>query len=82
MQKLDITRRSRGFHVMHGGRSLAGPFAERFEAEVAVDGFERNGLPRQRSCIQCGDRFQSQGAHNRMCVVCRGVASDVFDGAV
>ena len=30
---------------------------------------------RTRACLCCGRAFESEGAHNRMCVPCRGRAS-------
>lgn len=30
-----------------------------------------------RNCLCCGSRFMSQGAHNRLCAVCRGEGGDM-----
>ncbi len=36
--------------------------------------------PRERCCLRCGDRFLSEGFHNRMCDPCRHVSDAVAMG--
>lgn len=42
------------------------------EAEEAVtDHRAVNDVPTERSCMSCGEKFQSEGWHNRLCLRCR-----------
>lgn len=43
-------------------------------SEVEMEVFRRKSLVKPRNCISCGQKFQSEGAHNRMCDGCRGEA--------
>lgn len=45
--------------------------------KMAVD--RARGRHKPRACLCCGQRFLSEGAHNRMCPPCRG-RSVAFDG--
>ncbi|WP_444667152.1 hypothetical protein [Cereibacter changlensis] len=45
------------------------------QAQVAL--LPKSRLPRMRSCLCCGDEFQSEGYHHRMCNPCRRLGSDV-----
>lgn len=37
-----------------------------------VDALVRQARLRRRPCLTCGTVFQSEGAHNRLCLSCRG----------
>ncbi len=32
-----------------------------------------------RACLRCGRRFKSEGAHNRLCAICRGRSVSPFE---
>lgn len=66
------------------GAALAGPFRMRNAAEclrrkLQLDA-NRTQTAGPRLCITCGDTFESEGNHNRMCTPCRH-HSEAFPGS-
>ncbi|MBO6782125.1 MAG: hypothetical protein JJ899_02465 [Alphaproteobacteria bacterium] len=47
--------------------------AESSDAELEQFGRERasGDAPRERACMMCGTKFESEGWHNRLCGSCR-----------
>lgn len=39
--------------------------------EVVLDHRAATDVPRERSCMSCGETFASEGWHNRLCLRCR-----------
>ena len=63
------------------GLDVASPlFKTRAEAEIWMRKqlalLPSNRQAQERPCITCGKTFESEGAHNRMCNVCRCAARD------
>ncbi|MEC9434642.1 MAG: hypothetical protein VYD87_17185 [Pseudomonadota bacterium] len=50
------------------------------EQELADMRKPRPDAVRWRPCLSCGDRFPSEGAHNRMCNPCRSATRHADPG--
>lgn len=64
--------------VFAGERRVSGVFNEAWEAEDRREALLRKAQRKPRSCLRCGEAFESEGPHHRMCGACR---RDPGDGA-
>jgi len=79
-----LRQRAGGWFVITAeGEDRAGPFqmrnfaeGRRRELQLAANKQRKIG---PRPCITCGETFQSEGPHNRMCTLCRH-QSEAFSG--
>ncbi|MBN2631588.1 MAG: hypothetical protein JXR75_13740 [Rhodobacteraceae bacterium] len=59
---------------------VAGPFTDRNRALMTRDSRQRDADARSkrgaRACMCCGQSFDSDGPHNRLCGTCRVMAHD------
>lgn len=66
---------SAGYQVV-GLPDLSPTFRVRAEAEkwlrARLAALPESRRPRERPCLCCGRRFESEGIHNRLCNPCRG----------
>lgn len=44
---------------------------ESFEGEEVIEYRAPNNVPTDRKCMSCGEKFASEGWHNRLCLRCR-----------
>lgn len=66
-----------GYFVLDSdGRRCAGPFKDRLKAGLSCERHQREADQKikrgPRPCLCCGETFDSEGIHNRLCVECRG----------
>lgn len=74
MAALDIRGSGRFWLIVQGNHIVGGPFAGEHIAVASMHGVERRirkAAAKPRPCLCCGESFDSEGAHNRMCPVCR-----------
>jgi len=79
-----LRQRTGGWFIIHeNGTTHSGPFTlhnaaenERRKLQLAANQRAKIG---PRPCITCGNTFQSEGSHNRMCSLCRH-QSEAFSG--
>ena len=72
----DLVRRDREIHALADRGVSRSEIARRFgvhkrTVDMALD--RDVSTKTARDCITCGDEFQSEGAHNRMCGTCRAM---------
>lgn len=79
--QVTLVREGYGWIVLKDGVQVYGP-ADKYTAENSRDRIARQARHIRRPCITCGQPFQSEGAHNRMCPICRARANTVFQGVV
>lgn len=65
------------FRVVDPAGRVVASLSTREYALNKVDELARQQRIRVRPCITCGTRFESEGAHNRMCTACRWRAQDM-----
>jgi len=63
------------YWVMDGAVAVAGPCSSLVSAQTKLDALERAKRVKERPCIRCRTVFMSEGAHHRMCGVCRSTTS-------
>jgi hypothetical protein len=68
---LTVERWGTGYAVFRGWARVRGPFNSRDIALSALTAMERADRLHPRACLCCGDTFDSEGPHNRMCNACR-----------
>lgn len=58
--------------VDQDGQRIGEPSSHEELIRQRRDRMQRQAEMRPRNCLTCGDTFQSEGIHNRMCDHCRG----------
>lgn len=75
----------RGLHTVYddAGQPRSQPVTNKDVADGIILRLERQEKMRTRPCLRCGEDFESEGPHNRLCDICRRLSDrDVGDYAV
>jgi hypothetical protein len=79
---LSVRRARSGWAVFRGDEQISGVNAREY-CEFMAEGLARILRRRQRACLCCGSRFESDGPGHRLCDGCRagrGLPSAQFEG--
>ena len=68
---LEARRYGHNYAVYRGSERLTGACSTKELAEGAIERIKRRARRVTRPCMCCGQPFESEGIHNRMCGGCR-----------
>lgn len=77
-QTFEVKREGFGYWVLENGVTVEGPYSHQV-AEEACTRLQREASMEERNCMTCGEKFMSEGIHNRMCRNCRSQSN--YDGS-
>jgi len=72
----DIQGSGTSWFVTQNGQIVGEPSSSREWALAKAERLAREAQVRVRDCLCCGNSFQSEGNHNRLCNSCRGRPDD------
>ena len=68
---IDVRGSGSSWAVIRGDERISGFFQNHDDAARSAASKERKLRLRKRPCLCCGDTFNSEGPHNRLCNACR-----------